>query len=337
MMENKLFPCPHCGQEVTMSSRKITRGGRKVYNVHCENPDCGLGVEMDSEESALFVWNNRPSEIKLQARINELTVEVDLSKSRIEGLETDLSFYTGELYRVRELNKNRFTRCTYCGFRIDYYAEDGGDKAIDEMNRHALTCEKDPHNIEIKELRATIATLKNDIVTANQNRIWTSDQNIAIRLELKAAYERIGEFEKLLAMQRKRTVEADKRFREANEVDYWPDLGHLVGWLMEQVDRANAYIANDPRTQIIEDQAIEIEKLKTKLVKSHRWISVAEKLPESFVNKWVTDGVEVLIGFYNNHRGCWMEEENVFVLVSIAYWRDMEDEPKLPTKEDISG
>ena len=289
-MAEKIKPCPHCGHEVSMSSRSISRRGRRVYNVHCENPECGLGVEMDSEESALFVWNNRPSEINLQNRVDALTIETDLANKRISDLENDLQFYVGELARVRELNKNRFTRCTYCGLRIDYYAEDGGDKEIEEMNRHALVCEKDPHNIEINELKlkiiylewkaklrdeqdqqainereAMISTLQNDLVSANEKRVWAVDQSKAYRLELKAAMERMEEMDQLFNLQHKRTVEADKRFREANKVEYFPDLGQLIEWLMDQIDRANAYIANDPRTQMIEDQAIEIENLKTKL------------------------------------------------------------------------
>ena len=48
---------------------------------------------------------------------------------------------------------HRFSRCTWCGWTIDYTA-DTADIAYSEANAHALTCKADPRNARIAALEA---------------------------------------------------------------------------------------------------------------------------------------------------------------------------------------
>jgi hypothetical protein len=65
---------------------------------------------------------------------------------------------------------------------------------------------------------------------ANEIVIEILAENDRLNAELK-------EYEKLLELQRTRTVEADKRFMTAKNVEYFPDLGELLAWLMGENDR----------------------------------------------------------------------------------------------------
>jgi metal-dependent amidase/aminoacylase/carboxypeptidase family protein len=73
-----------------------------------------------------------------------------------------------ELERAREIISDlsaklneRFTRCTYCGYKIEYNADSEAEtiSAMFEINRHALTCVKDPRAKELEQAHARIGNL----------------------------------------------------------------------------------------------------------------------------------------------------------------------------------
>jgi hypothetical protein len=45
------------------------------------------------------------------------------------------------------------------------------------------------------------------------------------------------EMQQLFDLQHTRTVKADKLFQSENEVDWFPDLGHLIDWLLTRYEK----------------------------------------------------------------------------------------------------
>lgn len=62
-MEEKLKPCPFCGNnEITITVRIGKNGFRDRYAVLCDYGDGGCGAESGwyhSKEEAVFAWNQR--------------------------------------------------------------------------------------------------------------------------------------------------------------------------------------------------------------------------------------------------------------------------------------
>ena len=76
----------------------------------------------------------------------------------ILGLCTDKYDLQKEIVRLNDFIDHRDSVCTYCGRRVEYRISVPGDheRAIKEINEHALTCEKDPNVIEVKRLRTQL-------------------------------------------------------------------------------------------------------------------------------------------------------------------------------------
>jgi hypothetical protein len=80
-------------------------------------------------------------------QVEQLRAELEQAREIISGLSAKLN--------------ERFTRCTYCGYKIDYNADSEAEtiSAMFEINRHALTCEKDPRAKELEQARAHLGNL----------------------------------------------------------------------------------------------------------------------------------------------------------------------------------
>jgi hypothetical protein len=95
-MSDNLKPCPLCGADAEMHYEKLC--GTTIYMVKCSADKCQC-QEMgwhETETDATNVWNTRPIDDALQARIAELEAEV------IQ--------YMAELDRVLEAHKKAITR-----------------------------------------------------------------------------------------------------------------------------------------------------------------------------------------------------------------------------------
>jgi hypothetical protein len=99
---------------------------------------------------------------------------------------------------------------------------------------------------QIKRQVGRISELESDLANLRDTRNAEPGASLANSLNacnVEWAFSlknRVAELEQLIEMQHRRTVEADKRYQAANKVDYLPDLGDLVRWLMEQADKAEA-------------------------------------------------------------------------------------------------
>jgi hypothetical protein len=86
----------------------------------------------------------------------------------LDAVENDINNLRAELEQAREIISDlsaklneRFTRCTYCGYKIEYNADSEAEtiSAMFEINRPALTCEKDPRAKELEQARAHLGNL----------------------------------------------------------------------------------------------------------------------------------------------------------------------------------
>ena len=64
--------------------------------------------------------------------------------------------------------------------------------------------------------------------------IW--NVGLAVAREAADLLERVQDYQKLIAMQRSRTIAASHAFQQAHDwpETHFPDLGELIDWLMEQ-------------------------------------------------------------------------------------------------------
>lgn len=164
--------------------------------------------------------------------------------------------------------------------------------------------------------------------------------------------KQIDENDQLFKLQHKRVREADKRFQVANQVDYFPDLGQLVQWLMIQADKANTRIAElEAEADTADACAIAQDGRIAELEAAQRWITVDERMPVcdldiSSVNTIVWSG-DVLcldkdgaisIGYAYMPRGkpelCRFTdeyiEENNLPPKNVTHWMPL---PAVPSKE----
>ena len=74
--------------------------------------------------------------------------------------------------------------------------------------------------------------------------MFTVEQIILLR-EIKRMKDENEEFNRLFKLQHKRTIEADRLWREAHPErgDVLPDLGELIGWLLEERNKLKNEIA----------------------------------------------------------------------------------------------
>jgi hypothetical protein len=64
-----------------------------------------------------------------------------------------------------------------------------------------------------------------------------------MRAELAAMTADRDEMQQLFDLQHTRTVKADRLFQEANGVDYFPDLGNLIDWLITRYEKLEVSLA----------------------------------------------------------------------------------------------
>lgn len=138
--------------------------------------------------------------------------------------------------------------CPRCGQQTGKYCDGNGVITGDNFGWF-VTC-SDDNCMSFGEFTTVVYWNKaNDILRSKEKTIKGQATKIA---ELTAQHEqeikwhneqaekvkeqaaRIAELEQLISLQHTRTVEADKRYQAAKGVDYLPDLGELVDWLMEQ-------------------------------------------------------------------------------------------------------
>lgn len=82
--------------------------------------------------------------------------------------------------------------------------------------------------------RDPITTLAH-ISNAIHSQRWINDY--AVGVVIAKLKEQLAEFEKLISLQHKRSVQAIEAWQKAhNKPDVWPDLGELLAWLMKEVD-----------------------------------------------------------------------------------------------------
>ena len=131
-------------------------------------------------------------------------------------------------------------------------------------------------------------TAKRDEIRRQQNKPWYVKSPWFER-ELAKALEEIDEshgLEKLFEMQHRRSQEADKRWQEATgKHDTIPDLGDLLQWLMNEIDRLQEELVIAEREanlnwRGVRDGAI----LRTKEVcKQAGWDWVVQKVEGSYL------------------------------------------------------
>lgn len=93
----ELKPCPFCGKPVAMDIIPGADVGSEEYYAGCgclSNEAGAYGVESDgdSEESVAAMWNHRPLEAALEARVKEL--EAELAEAQAAAVQWVT--YTGE-------------------------------------------------------------------------------------------------------------------------------------------------------------------------------------------------------------------------------------------------
>jgi Lar family restriction alleviation protein len=133
-------PCPFCGSTNLMKqslSGNMQHGAHSW--IHCE--DCGAyGKWVDAPGGdAYAAWNTRPIEDALRAEIERLQRE-----------NAGLKWTIGSRFALS---------CTWCGLEAPYTAETY-EAVLEQMNEHALHCEKDPHEAEIQRLRAALTEIR---------------------------------------------------------------------------------------------------------------------------------------------------------------------------------
>lgn len=81
MTEELLKPCPFCGSELVFLDEPITPDS---YAVFC-NGECGaVGPEDEDGNTAIELWNLRPIEDTLRARVEELEAELAALNKEID-------------------------------------------------------------------------------------------------------------------------------------------------------------------------------------------------------------------------------------------------------------
>lgn len=71
-------------------------------------------------------------------------------------LRAELAACKAELAALKDFINHRFASCTYCGFRVNYLADNQADhdRAVEAINAHALTCDADPNVRQLAALKA---------------------------------------------------------------------------------------------------------------------------------------------------------------------------------------
>ncbi len=65
-------------------------------------------------------------------------------------------------------------KCTWCGYEVhfDDESEEEKQKALEEINAHALVCKKDPRTIELTALRDRVSKLEHIEAVAKDVNEW---------------------------------------------------------------------------------------------------------------------------------------------------------------------
>ncbi len=77
-MSDELKPCPFCGRTCVFHTSYQDESGDTYHEVVCDSGDCAGNVtHCESKKDAIAIWNRRPIEDTLNARIAELEEERD--------------------------------------------------------------------------------------------------------------------------------------------------------------------------------------------------------------------------------------------------------------------
>jgi len=131
-------------------------------------------------------------------------------------------------------------------------------------------------------LESKLLEARAELAAGNHLYAQATDRINDMAAEILRAHDELDENQQLYDLQHTRTVEADKLFQAANGVDYFPDLGQLVEWLMARYDKLRAELATmtadrDSEARWAEQYHAELDILKA----ASAWIPVGERLPDS--------------------------------------------------------
>jgi hypothetical protein len=231
-MTEELKPCPFCGKDTFVDTEDNT--------VWCRNNDCNGAIVIFPDPEG---WNSRPIEDALRADLADMTADRDSEQrwaneyhGKLTEAEKRIAVIEEELTLTNHLNSELINDAVDDELQVQGYS----DLLFAANQRIAEFEETSPYEFEwMKRHNAELA--------AHHDRV----------VEMQAE---LDEYHQLMDLQHRRTVEADKRFQAANQVEYFPDLGQLVEWLMTQTDKANQRI--------------------DELEAAARWVPVGERLPE---------------------------------------------------------
>lgn len=173
---NILKPCPFCGGKIELVQHSTDSWGIQ-HNQNCPMQQTkAVTMAWRNKDLVIENINTRPIEDALMREVERLHRELHNfqmayqyanaengrvrlalmpildSEDPVEEIE-QLRAKAAELEEAQDRLRHRFTRCTFCGFTVNYDSEDGHAHAVEEMNRHALVCPADPRAALLEPLK----------------------------------------------------------------------------------------------------------------------------------------------------------------------------------------
>ena len=219
-------PCWHCGGEAQLVSDD--KNGSHFYFVACV---CGAkGLADLGMDVALRFWNYRSVEDGLNLKLMEL----ERVKRENEGLiiervqlMRDIVLLNGRLHDEKDLifdMEQKLKDVNKLNYELRVEVDNLHDASMDaRIDRYERIKELILSRVEYEDSRV------GDLVGSIANAFTRLDQLVGENVEL---IEENRGLDALFDLQHERVAMADRLYMEAHHVDYYPDLGELIRWLM---------------------------------------------------------------------------------------------------------